>query len=95
MTDSGVWFGRAAWPLHRNEAYPYSTTSEGGHTLTVDRANGDDLCEATCITLHGLDLERRQTFCMMPKGHDTPHMPQDEGNVKSEGRLIIRRFADA
>ena len=96
-----VWFSREAWPLYVDEPFPHATTTEAGHHVEIDVAReGEPLCAETCITLHPvwvrgeLEQERRLTFCIMPPGHDTPHMPQDERSIETIGRLVVRRFSD-
>ena len=96
VVNGQPWFNRESWPLHIEALYPYDTTTESGAKVAVDLATpDDDLCDVTTTMLHGLDRERQTALCIMPKGHDTPHMPQDEQMAKASGRLIIRRFADA
>lgn len=89
-----MWWGREAWPRYRSDPMPHETQAENGMSIVIDVATpDDDLCDATTTMLHGLDRERRTAVCIMPAGHDTPHMPQDEATLERAGRLIIRSIS--
>lgn len=86
--DYVPWFSSKDWPLHQGDGwpplYPFETTSESGLTMEVDRDRDHEACWE-----HDLLRDR---FCIMPKGHDTPHMPMSRELAQEIGPLIVRRI---
>lgn len=94
LAQSGTWWDVRNWPRYRSDPFPHETVTESGLKMLLDLArDGDDLCDITTQMRH-YDLRKgsevRDAVCMMPKGHDTPHLPQDVATLDGVGRMIVR-----
>lgn len=85
-----VWFDCRDYPLLMDPPgwpppWPNTTTSESGMIIELDRDQDHEGC--------GTRDALRDVFCIMPKGHDTPHMPMSTSLARNVGPLIVRRLA--
>src|SRR5687768_10787848 len=64
---------------------PHTATSESGMTIELDRDRDHERCDKRDPL--------RDVFCIMPKGHDTPHMPMSYGIAREIGPFIVRSIS--
>lgn len=95
IIDGEPWFRSADWPLAGPEwpgTFPKTCRSESGLVFVIDLdATGRERCKRP-TAMRDLD-GRFVAFCMMPKGHDTPHLPMSVDLDAAVGPMIVREMA--
>lgn len=92
MPAAEPWFEAKDWPLAGDEwpgTFPKECVSTSGMRWVIDLAKpGEERClQTTRIrTLDGPET----VLCMMPPGHDTPHLPMTPSLNDLVGPMIVR-----
>lgn len=83
------WFDWRDWPLASTHdkgpnQWPQTFRSQSGMVFIIDLDDNEERC------LQAKSYLFEEWVCMMPRGHDTPHLPMCLDLIPHLGKMIVR-----